>query len=706
MKKEELRNILKRNFSADTDRFQIIKEVEIFVVTEQSVGQEFVLRLLARIEDFQGMETLIQSLVRQVGLFPYLKEENLSLKDTIAYEVHRPSGFKENIVFHHIQAEVYYTLLRGENVVLSAPTSFGKSLIIDSIIASQKHSNIFIIVPTIALIDETRKRLSKFKDSYKIITHPSQSFSQRNIFILTQERAIEIIPDVNVDFFVIDEFYKLSPQKTDEERCHILNQVFYMLVKKDAQFYLLGPNIEKVTPSLLDNVKFKIIITDYKTVVSERHLVNLKNGENSIERLIELSCSLDDPTLIFCQSPASANKVAQAFFNSKKFERTDENQNLANWLRSNYHSQWILPYCLEYGIGIHHGKIPRAIAQKCIKLFNEGKIRYLICTSTLIEGVNTKAKNVIVYDNKIANTKFDHFTFNNICGRSGRMFSHFIGHIYLFHEPPFAELPLVDFPIFSRTDDAPEKLLINVDVEDLNESSKRKLKKYFEQDVLSQETLKKNSYIDLDKQLQLACFIQSSLNRIHSLMKWEQYPSNEQLKLACQLIWMSFVSPNSRIYGVSSGKQLHFRLNQFRAARSIKNFITTIINAENARTPESINSAIELAFDIQRHWINYLFPRYLMSLGDIANDIFRKNNLPLCDYSYFASLVECYFMSPYVIPMDEYGLPIQISKRIGDIINISPDMDEALKQLSNFTPTQELFSDIEREFIEEFKAYI
>lgn len=166
MKREELRNILRNEFSADTNRFQIIKEIEILVATEQSIGQEFVLRLLSRIKDFQGMESMIHSLVRQVGLFPYLEEENLSLKDTIAYEVHRPSGFKENIVFHHAQAEVYYTLLRGENVVLSAPTSFGKSLIIDSIIASQKHSNIFIIVPTIALIDETRKRLSKFKDLY------------------------------------------------------------------------------------------------------------------------------------------------------------------------------------------------------------------------------------------------------------------------------------------------------------------------------------------------------------------------------------------------------------------------------------------------------------------------------------------------------------------------------------------------------------
>ena len=702
---KELRNILRRKFPANTDRFQIIKEVAILIVTEESVGQEFVLRLLSRIEDFQGMESMIHSLVRQVGLFPYLEEENLSLKDTIAYEIHRPSGFKENFVFHHAQAEVYYTLLRGENVVLSAPTSFGKSLIIDSIIASQQYSNIVIIVPTIALIDETRKRLSKFKDSYKIITHPSQSFSQRNIFILTQERAIEIIPDVDVDFFVIDEFYKLSPQKTDEERCHVLNQVFYMLVKKDAQFYLLGPNIEQVTTSLLDNVKFKFIKTDYKTVVSERHQVNLNNGEDSIERLIELSSSLEDPTLIFCQSPASANKVAKAFFNSNKFERTDENKDLADWLRSNYHSQWILPDCLEYGIGIHHGKIPRAIAQKCIKLFNEGKIRYLICTSTLIEGVNTKAKNVIVYDNKIAKTKIDYFTFNNICGRSGRMFSHFIGHIYLFHEPPVAELPLVDFPIFSQANDVPEKL-INVDFEDLNESSKRKLNKYFEQDVLSQETLRKNSYIDLDKQLELANFIQSKLNRIHNLMKWEQYPTNEQLKSACRLIWNYFVSSRKRIYGVSSGEQLHFRLNQFKGAKNIKNFIATIIEAENAQTPDSINNAIELAFDIQRHWINFQFPRYLMSLGDIANDIFRKNNLPLCDYSYFASLVECYFMSPYVIPMDEYGLPIQISNKIGEVTGISSNIDDALEQLRRFIPSQHKFSSIEREFIEDFKIYI
>ena len=56
--------------------------------------------------------------------------------------------------------------------------------------------------------------------------------------------------------------------------------------------------------------------------------------------------------------------------------------------------------------------------------------------------------------------------------------------------------------------------------------------------------------------------------------------------------------------------------------------------------------------------------------------------------------------------MDEYGLPIQISNKIGDIMEISSNIDEALEQLRSFIPSLNCFSSIEREFIEEFKAYI
>ena len=528
--------------------------------------------------------------------------------------------------------------------------------------------------------------------------------SEKNVFILTQERAVEIISKIKVDFFVIDEFYKLSPTNADEERCHILNQVFYTLVKKGAQFYLLGPNIEQVTTNLLENVKYKFIRTDYKTVVSERHRIKVDNDENAIERLIKLASSLTKPTLIFCQSPASANKVANAFLANDKFSKIQGNENLSIWLKENYHSKWILPHCIEKGIGIHHGRIPRSIAQKCVKLFNDEKIKYLICTSTLIEGVNTKAKNVIIFDNKIAKDKFDYFTFNNICGRSGRMFSHFIGNIYLFHEPPPAKLPLVDFPIFSQNDNVPEKLLINLADEDLKDNSKEKLQKYNEQNIVSKEVLKQNSYIDLDRQIALASAIQKNIPRINTFLQWNQYPNNEQLKTVCLLIWKFFVEPQKMVYNISSGKQLHFKINQFRAAKSIKNFIAD--NIRNNNSDEDINKDIESSFEILRYWINYQFPRYLMSLGSIANHIFEKNNLKKCDYSYFASLVECYFLKPYVVPLDEYGLPIQVSEKIGEEFQVSDNIDEALTQLKKFIPTSNTFSEIEKEFIKEFQQYI
>ena len=81
---------------------------------------------------------------------------------------------EESFVFHRAQAEIYRRLIEGENVILSAPTSFGKSRIIDAVIATEQYKNIAVIVPTIALIDETRIRLSSFSEKYKVITQLNQ----------------------------------------------------------------------------------------------------------------------------------------------------------------------------------------------------------------------------------------------------------------------------------------------------------------------------------------------------------------------------------------------------------------------------------------------------------------------------------------------------------------------------------------------------
>ena len=66
------------------------------------------------------------------------------------------------------------------------------------------------------------------------------------------------------------------------------------------------------------------------------------------------------------------------------------------------------------------------------------------------------------------------------------------------------------------------------------------------------------------------------------------------------LIWGFFEGGKKLVYGVKSGKQLAYRINSYRIAGSIKQFI--LANLEN---DQKINEAIELSLDIQRHWINF-----------------------------------------------------------------------------------------------------
>ena len=695
-----IRDTLRKPLPDDLNKFKFLKDVTELVSVNNYSAQELVLRLFERKEEFNQFHPIVVELMKQVGLYPYIKDEELSIRDAIALEMHRPEGL-DSVVFHQSQLDVYNHLMNGENVILSAPTSYGKSLVIDAIIASRHYKNIVVIVPSIALIDETRKRLSIFKESYKIITYPYQSIAEKNILILTQERAVEIISKVSVDFFVIDEFYKISTNSEGDERYQVLNQVFYKLVKTNAQFYLLGPNIENIETGALDNVQFVFIKTDFKTVVSEKHRIKVKNNNEKYDKLVEILKSTSEPTLVYCKSPKSANDLAKQLLDEDVYGELSINKDIAGWIKENYHPEWILPNAIEHGIGVHHGKNPRALSQQFVKMFNEGRLKCLICTSTLIEGVNTKAKTVVIYDNKIAKNDIDFFTFNNICGRSGRMFSHFVGHVFLFSDPPEAELPLVDFPIFTQTKEVPDELLINVKDEDLTEESKERIKEYVDQELIPVQVLRDNSYIGLDKQIYLAKDLDSHVSKYYPFMSWRRTPTSDQLNFACNVIWDYFEGGRRMVYGVASGGQLAYRINSYRKAGSIKQFIKANIT-DNC----DINTAVELSLDIQRHWINFKFPRYLRSLSQIANEVFKKHNLPLCDYGYYAACVENYFFPNYVAPFDEYGLPVQVTNQLRKSVSFSTDLDEAIQQLKGIDVEGLELSDIEKYFIENVQQYL
>lgn len=384
---------------------------------------------------------LVNHLIRESGLFPYLDPDTSSWQDRFVYESFKVDiGQEAPVTLHSEQSLVLKHLLDGPNLAVSAPTSFGKSLIIDAYIAICKPTNVLILVPTIALTDETRRRLSrKFSAQYKMVTTVGVELGERNILIFPQERAIHYCDKLEkLDLLVVDEFYKAS-QDFDKERCPALLKAMIKLGSIADQKYYLAPNISQLNdnPFTKDMLFLRL---DFNTVFLEKHDLYKaikKDAQKKSDVLIEILGTRKSKSLIYAGTYSNVERVSNLLL-----EKTDEvsSQLLAGfsiWLAKNYHPNWMLTALVKRGTGIHTGQLHRSLSQIQVKLFEEeGGLQTIVSTSSIIEGVNTSAENVIVWSNKNGSLKLNDFTYRNIIGRGGRMFKHFIGNIYILEEPP------------------------------------------------------------------------------------------------------------------------------------------------------------------------------------------------------------------------------------------------------------------------------
>lgn len=631
---------------------------------------------------FADYKSIIDGLLRNVGLFPYLLIKEAGVRAQIAAEVHRPKGMPDNIIFTAKQAEVYRELLRGKSVVLSAPTSFGKSLIIDAVVASEQHKNIAVIVPTLALVDETRRRLMKFKDRYKVITHPSQTPGNRNIFVHTQERALENPNIKEVDFFVIDEFYKLtiSGEADADARSILLNQAFYQLARSAKQFYMLGPNIDQLPDGFAETFDCQFIRTTFSTVTSETHMV--PDGRDECERLQKLVPSLEGSTLVFSASPKKARTYSRVIAsNTDTFTPSPHLDETINWLSDNFSPSWGVVQRLKKGVGTHHAKLPRSVAQMMVRLFNKAHLNHLVCTSTLIEGVNTAARNVVIVDNKISNKKYKYFTYNNIRGRAGRMWEHFVGHVYLFHEPPTKELDFVDVPIFTQDESTPDALLVQLEKDDLTQSAARRMEPVWGQVILDLDTIKANAAFDPMSQVNLAREIETNLAEWRPLLCWEGFPTYEQLNaavgLACE--HLGFKASTD----IKTPKSLVYRLNQY---RSNSDFAWQLAKSIEGKEGDDADEALEAFLEFTRQWVSFRAPRWLRALDRIQHRVFSRHNIKPGNYSFFAGQLESLFMAPPIVALEEYGVPIQLAQKLHPQLGSPATLDEALDTFARTNP--------------------
>lgn len=655
-------------------------------------GRDLVIRALDKFALFDAVEqSLLLNMVRAVGLFPYITPHlsNMGLSDRLAYEAHRVEGVEPGMVFHHLQAHVFSLIMQGQNVVLSASTSVGKSLVIDAVLAQRQFHKVVVIVPTIALIDETRRRLVKRFRDFNLITHPSQEAmpDATNVYLLTQERVIQR-PDLDdVGFFILDEFYKidLANDKEGNTRAVDLSLAFHKLAKTGAQFYMLGPHIQKI--SGLDGYEYHFIPSDYSTVAVDIQNFNLgMRSEQRTQKLLELVRTLESPTLIYCQAPASANRVAEYLIQDAGLAPVPETQEIAAWISKHYHPEWNVARAIALGIGIHHGGVPRALQQYIVKLFNEGVIKRIICTSTMIEGVNTSAENVIIYDRRLKTSTFDYFTYKNISGRAGRMNKYFIGKVFMLEAPPVEQGLTVEYPIGHQDETSPIGLLMQLENEYLTDVSRDRLQEAYANPILSPSTLIENRHIPIERQVKVAKTIVGGLPDNHGLLSWKGIPEPYQLSYLCELVY-SLEGDNLMEYQIASSSQLAWHINELRNQKNLPAYLNEAV--ENRWGNVSASEAINLRLKFIRNMVCFRLPRDIMAIHKIQVDVLERAGYELGDFSFFAEQLENMFLDPLLTALDEYGIPTQISTKIKHLILPSERLNDLLAKLRLLAPRVE-----------------
>ena len=703
---EIVKKVYARNPISEEESFLLAQEVSRKILRDDTFndGLDIIIHIADNWHQIPEITKEIWGeLIESVGFYPYLDKLGVSSID-LGYLLRKEFHHSDSLgkYLHEGQKELLDILFSGKNVIVSAPTSFGKSLLIEEIVASGRYKNIVIIQPTLALLDETRQKLSKYKNKYKIIVRTSQlpDTVRGNIFLLTAERVLEYIDLPEIDFLILDEFYKLSNNRGDN-RSSVLNNAFLKVMKnKNCQFYLLGPNIDDVSQEFKEHYNAEFYHTNYTLVSTEEinkyNEVSIRQGNKVDESdLFKILDKTEEQTLIFCASPSTARKLAFAYCRHLKDRGVESASNkvpLIDWIDENISWGWSLTNCLAYRIGVHDGAMPKHITTSTIRYFNDNKLTYLFCTNTIIEGVNTSAKNVIFYDNKIGNKDVDYFDYSNIRGRAGRLMEHYVGRIINLKRPPEKENISIDIPLIVQNTIESE-VLVNLEKEDVKDIKDNK-KRYNDFNSLDDElkTILKRNAVSIEGQLKIVSELERDINipDKYKLILWNR-PDKElhnQMQYLLDLCWENLSNENERksfgsknwvraklvsvCYGDSIAKIIEddISYNLKKLSDSVGFSYSSIGDIYKNYPDDSqliIDRAIERAFSFQRNWQQYRAPKWINVVDSLQKYVCKKNNKIPGDYSYVADMIENSFIEQPLRILIEYGMPqnaVEIIQRL------------------------------------------
>ena len=690
------------------DHFELFRSISNAInsndVSLQNAGRNHLIKIVDVWERVPTtLKPMWEDLIEAVGFYPYIEKYKMCIVDLdarIRQEYHR-SDYIFDKTLHQKQKELSELVLSKKNVIVSAPTSFGKSLLIEEIVASGIYKNIVIIQPTLALLDETRIKLKQYSDHYKIIVRTSQEASQEkgNIFLLTAERVLEYPNMPEIELLIIDEFYKLSKQREDN-RANILNIAFLRLMKNpNCRFYLLGPNIDNISSGFREKFDAVFLKTDYSMVYTEtedryENVKKKRGGKVSDEDIFSVLDNAEDQSLVFCSSPSTARKLAFAYCEHLEKNGVYKNADvpLIEWIHENLSVEWSLAHCLANEIGVHDGSMPKHITASTINYFNNRKIRVLFCTNTIIEGVNTSAKNVIYYDNKIGTRDVDYFDYANIRGRAGRLMEHCVGKVINLKKPPQLEQMNVDIPAFTQNP-IDDEVLVNIEKDDVKEFNMHRYQQFESLPDDLKVILKRNA-VSIRDQLELLPIIREMLldpkrkndivwnslrdkklyhhlNTIFNLVK-DRFVEGNDKNVLLSVGWMASQT-TSYLYNKDIHQLVEDRLSYLAKAYLKKEnpdfdektfLLDQFVKKYPIEARRLSDDAIETVFKFQKNWLQYKIPKWLNVVDSLQKYVAKELGVQSGDYSFVAEAIENEFSDSNVRILSEYGVPSSAIKKI------------------------------------------
>lgn len=406
---------------------------------------------------------------------------------------------KRKFILTKFQMDIWNSMDNDKLIGISAPTSAGKSFVILlKLLEKLKRNNfdIIYIVPTLSLVNQVIGDFNKYIreleiDNCKINSSYEESASStNNIFVLTQEKTISIFSDENNKFqkntvLVVDEIQNIERIKDDnDERSKVLYDTINELRHKKniKQIILSGPRIEKIgsTAAELFGQKAKNISSHNSPVLNLTYSIskidkrkyqfkqycalsnkpvviditndNLIKGygqsnytDSFLGYLNTLLNNLsNNQNIIFAPTTPTARKIACSI---NKNNRTNAQiKELIAYYKESVNEQYSLCKALENGITYHHGRLPHHVRRTLEKAMQENWITDIVCTTTLLQGINLPAQNIIIRNpnlyikkdkKKDKNIELTNYEMANLRGRAGRLLKDFIGRTFVLDETSF-----------------------------------------------------------------------------------------------------------------------------------------------------------------------------------------------------------------------------------------------------------------------------